>query len=174
MPTHWRLHGRDTEDDPLLHPLIERCDVLMPWFVGRYNDKTFPEYAKIAEADLAWCRERGLDYAPLAFPGFSWHNMRGGQSPSDQIPRDGGRFYWRQLSSYIGSGAEMLYLAMFDEIDEGTAIFKVATEAPVSENGTVFVPLDAKPGSDHYLFLAGEAGRMMRGERKFSRRMPTR
>ncbi len=144
VPTHWRLHGNDTEDDPALHPLIERCDVVMPWFVGRYNGKTFPAYEKLMKDDLAWCRERGIDYAPLAFPGFSWHNMHGGRTPSAQIPREGGRFYWQQLSSFIGAGAEMLYLAMFDEIDEGTALFKCATRVPASENGTVFVPLEAR------------------------------
>jgi alpha-L-fucosidase 2 len=174
VPTHWRLHGRDTENDPELHPLIERCDVVMPWFVGRYNAKTFPAYEKLMRDDLFWCAERGIDYAPLAFPGFTWHNMHGGRTPSDQTPRDGGRFFWRQLSSFIGSGAEMLYIAMFDEIDEGTAIFKCATEVPVAENGTVFVPLDAKLGSDHYLFLTGEAGRMMRGEKRLSRKLPVR
>ncbi len=174
VPTHWRLHGRDTEDDPALHPLVERCDVVMPWFVGRYNKKTFPAYEKLMRADLAWCRQRGIDYVPLAFPGFSWHNMHGGRTPSAQIPRDGGRFYWRQLSSFIEGGAQMLYLAMFDEIDEGTALFKCATRVPVSENGTVFVPLEEGPGSDHYLFLSGEAARMMRGEKKLSRKMPVR
>jgi hypothetical protein len=174
VPTHWRLHGRDTVDDPLLHPLIERCDVVMPWFVGRYNAKTFPAYARIMRDDLEWCRERGVDYVPLAFPGFSWHNMHGGRTPSAQIPRDGGRFYWRQLSEFIDAGAAMLYLAMFDEIDEGTAIFKCATEVPTADGGSVFVPLDAAQGSDHYLFLAGEAGRMLRGERAFSKKMPVR
>ncbi len=173
VPTHWRLQGSDTEDDPLLHPLIERCDVVMPWFVGRYNRKTFSSYEKLMRDDLAWCRQRGIDYAPLAFPGFSWHNMHGGRTPSEQIPRERGRFYWRQLSSFIDVGAEMLYLAMFDEIDEGTAIFKCATRVP-SGGGSVFVPVDADLGSDYYLFLAGEAARMMRGERRFSRKVPTR
>jgi hypothetical protein len=68
----------------------------------------------------------------------------------------------------------MIYIAMFDEIDEGTAIFKCATEVPRSEEGTVFVPLDADLGSDHYLWLSGEAARMLRGERRFSKKIPVR
>jgi alpha-L-fucosidase 2 len=174
VPTHWRLHGRDTENNPLLHPLIERCDVVMPWFVGRYNERSFSDYERLVRDDIRWCKKRGLDYAPLAFPGFSWHNMRNGGSPSDQIPRNGGRFFWKQLSTWVDKGAKMIYVAMFDEIDEGTAIFKCATEVPVSEAGTVFVPLDATLGSDHYLWLTGEAARMMRGEKPLSKKIPTR
>jgi hypothetical protein len=56
----------------------------------------------------------------------------------------------------------MLYLAMFDEIDEGTAIFKCATEVPVGNS--YFLPLDADLGNDYYLYLSGQAGRMLRKE----------
>jgi hypothetical protein len=172
VPTHWRRQVDDTVDDPLLHELIGRCDIVMPWFVGRYNEQTFrPDFQRLVQEDLAWCAERGLDYAPLAFPGFSWSNMHPGR-PTTCIPRNGGRFYWQQLSTCVQLGAKMLYLAMFDEIDEGTAIFKCATEVPVG--ASVFVPLDKALGSDHYLFLSGEAGRMMRGERPFSDEVPAR
>lgn len=27
-------------------------------------------------ADIRLCKERGVDYAPIACPGFSWKNMR--------------------------------------------------------------------------------------------------
>jgi hypothetical protein len=172
VPTHWRRQEDDAVTDPLLHELIGRCDIVMPWFVGRYNERTFqPAFQRLVQDDLAWCAERGLDYAPLAFPGFSWSNMHQGR-PTTCVPRNGGRFYWQQLSTYVNVGAKMLYLAMFDEIDEGTAIFKCATEVPVGES--VFVPLDKALGSDHYLFLSGEAGRMMRGERPFSADVPVR
>ena len=33
----------------------------------------------------------------------------------------------------IQAGAEMIYVAMFDEIDEGTAIFKCAKKVPVGK-----------------------------------------
>lgn len=33
----------------------------------------------------------------------------------------------------IRAGAEMIYVAMFDEIDEGTAIFKCAKEVPTGK-----------------------------------------
>ncbi|MDR2057075.1 MAG: GDSL-type esterase/lipase family protein [Dysgonamonadaceae bacterium] len=169
VPTHWRKRQSDTLDDPELHRLIKKCDIVMPWFVGRYNEKTFFPYQQLVKEDIAWCKKNNVDYAPLAFPGFSWVNMREGSTP---IPRNRGSFYWKQLSSYINQGAEMLYLAMFDEIDEGTAIFKCATQVPVGES--YFLPLDADLGSDYYLYLAGQASRMLRKEIPFTEKVPVR
>ena len=63
-----------------------------------------------------------------------------GNENSTPIARNGGDFLWMQMSSHIASGAEMLYIAMFDEIDEGTAIFKCAKRVPVGKSR--FVPID--------------------------------
>ncbi len=167
VPTNWRLLTSDTLNDKELHRLVRKCDVLMPWFVGRYDEKRFPAYEKLVKDDIAWCRKNKIDYAPLAFPGFSWINMAKNSKPID---RNRGSFYWKQLSSHIKNGAEMLYLAMFDEIDEGTAIFKCATEVPVGDS--YFLPLEKDLGSDFYLFLAGQAARMLRGEVPFSEQVP--
>jgi hypothetical protein len=169
VPTNWRLLEKDTKNDPELHRIIKKCDIVMPWFVGRYNEQTFPAFGKLAAEDMKWCKKNNVDYAPLAFPGFSWKNMRPGSTPID---RNRGSFYWKQLSSYLQSGAEMLYLAMFDEIDEGTALFKCATEVPVGES--YFLPLDADLGSDYYLFLSGQAAKMLRKEIPFSKGIPKR
>lgn len=109
--------------------LIKECDIVMPWFVGWYNDKVYLNMQPIIAEHLDWCNKNGVDYAPLAFPGFSWKNMYGPNTT--QIPRNKGDFFWAQLSGAISMGAEMLYIAMFDEIDEGTAIFNAL---PVSRN----------------------------------------
>jgi hypothetical protein len=61
----------------------------------------------------------------------------------------------------IQRGADMLYVAMFDEMDEGTAIFKCADQVPVGTQG--FVTNDGLP-SDHYLWLTGQIGRVLRKE----------
>ena len=55
----------------------------------------------------------------------------------------------------------MLYTAMFDEINEGTAIFKLAADPSQRPVGTDLVPLGADgcrtATSDMYLRLAGQA-----------------
>jgi glycoprotein endo-alpha-1,2-mannosidase len=108
-------------------------------------------------------KREGKSYAPTVFPGFSWHNMKG--DGSDKIPRNKGEFFWKQIAGAIESGAEMLYVAMFDEIDEGTAIMKCAHTVPVGKS--MFVPYEREVPSDHYLWLAGMAARMLRGEIPF-------
>ena len=171
VPTHWRELNGDTESDPRLHELIKRCDVVMPWFVGRYNENSYPRYQKLIKDDIAWAKKNKVDYAPLAFPGFSWRNMKGHEN-SVQIPRNKGSFLWKQLSGAIKEGAEMIYVAMFDEIDEGTAIFKCAKKVPVG--ASTFVPIEEGIGSDHYLWLVGQAGKMLRKEKPLEMKQPER
>lgn len=88
------------------------------------------------------------------------------------IPRQGGRFYWQQIYTTLTAGADMLYVAMFDEVNEGTAIFKVTDHPPVS-NQTAFARLDGRP-SDHYLWLTGEAAKRLRRQKPLELKMPVR
>ena len=171
IPSRWRTLGSDTKGDPRLHEVLEQVDVIHPWLVGRYREDTYEAYRKEhIVGDVQWCNERGKSYAPTVFPGFSWHNMKG--DGSDKIPRNKGEFFWKQITGAIESGAEMLYVAMFDEIDEGTAIMKCAHTVPVGKS--VFVPYEKEVPSDHYLWLTGMAGKMLRGEIPFSRSIPPR
>ena len=170
VPTRWRELTNDAVRDSALHITIKKCDILMPWFVGRYNEKSYPAYTSLISKDLLWCKANNIDYAPLVFPGFSWKNMKGEQTK--QIQRNGGTFFWSQISGAIQANCEMLYVAMFDEMDEGTAIFKCATDVPVGDSK--FVPLEKKLGNDHYLWLTGQAARMLRKEIPLSIELPTR
>ena len=101
----------------------------------------------------------------MIFPGFG-HDLVD-MRHMNQVPRRGGNFYWRQAYNAVRSGCTMVYGAMFDEVDEGTAMYKcVPTAAQLPAQGT-FVPLNADGynlGSDWYLRLADQAGRMLRGE----------
>lgn len=158
VPSWWRELKRDAAADPALHDVLRKADVVSPWSVGRFGT---PEQAKahgekVWAADAAWCREAKLDYLPVAFPGFSWHQMTG--KALDQIPRRKGAFFWSQLVAAKRSGASMIYVAMFDEVDEGTAIFKCADAVPEG-----FLGMEGLP-SDFYLKLAGAGARMLRGE----------
>ena len=67
-----------------------------------------------------------------------------GKEHNSFIPRNKGSFLWKQLMGAIRAGAEMIYVAMFDEIDEGTAIFKCAKKVPVGES--LFVPFGRRSG----------------------------
>ncbi len=165
VPSFWRTQTRDSVADPALHELIALADVISPWTPGRYRT---PEAADahattVWQPDLAWCQERRLDFLPVAYPGFSWHNMKP-DAPLDAIPRLQGRFFWSQIAAAKRAGADMLYVAMFDEVDEGTAIFKATNHPPVGPGDNVkFITYEGLP-SDHYLRLTGLATRLFRGE----------
>ncbi len=162
VPAYWRTLERDAVPDQKLLEVIRKADVVSPWSVGRYNS---PEAAdrhadRTWKPDLDWCRERGIDYLPVVFPGFSWKNLYP-ESAARPIPRLKGAFLWRQYAAAKRIGSTMIYQAMFDELDEATAIFKVTDNPPVGESR--FLDNEGLP-SDHYLWLTGMGGKCLRGE----------
>ena len=150
VPAYWRnADGTgDVVNDPAIINLIKDVDIIMPWLVGVYDyDGTVPTTPEGSfdnyfnnrmlgnNGDFAMAAEYGVDYCPLVFPGFSDRNMH----PDHYIyERHNGDFYWRQIYRYINKGAKMLYVAMFDEIDEGTAIYKCLRKNEVPSNS--FLP----------------------------------
>lgn len=165
VPNYFRDLRADTVPDTYLHEIMAKADVIMPWMVGRFSASLYGEmsrYGAQVAADIAWCSARKLDYAPCVYPGFSWYNLTNGRDPHDAIPRLKGRFYWGLMTTAIEAGAKMIYVAMFDEIDEATAIFKCTNTPPV-EPPAKFLTYEGLP-SDHYLWLTGQAGRILRGE----------
>jgi hypothetical protein len=176
VPWGWRTLDRDAAPDPKLHEVLQKADILSPWSVGRYHDVTSATrmIGAVQAADEAWCSERGKSYLPVTFPGFSWANlmkMRGKEAKLNQVPRLGGQFLWQQARERIQGGATMLYVAMFDEMDEGTAIFKTASKVPEGTLG--FVTEESLP-ADHYLWLTGQLGKALRREIPLTEKLPTR
>lgn len=172
VPTGWRTLDRDAVADPRLHDVILAADIVSPWTVGRYNSpRTVAAHAAERWAkDIQWCEQRDKLYLPVVFPGFSWHNLKP-DFPLDQIPRRKGQFLWSQYVHAQQAGATMIYQAMFDEMDEGTAIFKCTNSPPVGESP--FLTYEGLP-SDHYLWLTGQGGRLLRKEIEPSPQPPER
>lgn len=118
-------------------------------------------------------RRLGIGYMPVIFPGFSWYNnMTNRGKPEhailNKIPRRCGQFLWHQVSNLFGAKTNMLYLAMFDEVDEATAVFPTETRIdslPVGAN-MVFLNQDgcAMP-DDWYLRVAGKAANALHAAR---------
>lgn len=170
VPTGWRTLDRDAGNDARLHELLARCQAISPWTVGRYatSDDVRRHADRDWAADLTWCTDRKIFYLPVVFPGFSWHNLRGG--PLDQIPRRRGDFLWRQFAEAGRIGAGAAYVAMFDELDEGTAIFK-CIGPPAGEPSRRLLGSEGLP-SDHYLRLTGAARRLLQAGEPFPGRPP--
>eukprot|EP00831_Metopus_contortus_P007248 TRINITY_DN12771_c0_g1_i7.p1 TRINITY_DN12771_c0_g1~~TRINITY_DN12771_c0_g1_i7.p1 ORF type:complete len:235 (+),score=35.80 TRINITY_DN12771_c0_g1_i7:168-872(+) len=85
----------------------------------------------------------------------------GNGGSKNMIPRLGGQFLRDQFTfaHSIEPTYTQVYIAMFDEFDEGTAIAKGAEDSSMIPNDQYFLTWDAdgkKLPSDHYLKLAGE------------------
>ena len=161
VPAGWRTLTRDSRPEPAWADVYRSFDVISPWTVGRFRDDEGVDrfYREQVAPDLIEAQRAGIEYVPVTFPGFSWHNMNP-DARLNQIPRRGGRFLWRQIEQALAAGATMLYGAMFDEVDEGTAMFKVAGTAREAPADVPTVTLDADGESlpsDWYLQLAREA-----------------
>jgi hypothetical protein len=128
VPTGWRTLSGDAGQETGWIAVYRSVDVISPWAVGRYGTIAAADefrHSKI-ESDLAEAKRIGVGSMPVIFPGFSWHNLavtrRGFHGAINLIPRYCGRFYWHQLFNALDAGSTMVFTAMFDEVDEGTAI----------------------------------------------------
>ena len=165
VPMRWRDLNGDAVNDPKLLEVIAMAEIVSPWTVGRYaDDKGIDRYQKnYLLGDVKWCQEKKSSYLPVVFPGFSWRNMnRDSKTKFDAIPRHAGQFLWSQCLAAKRSGVEMLYIAMFDEVDEGTAIFK-CNQRPPDRDEVRFLHEPTLP-TDHYLKVSGAAGMLLRDE----------
>jgi hypothetical protein len=166
VPSKWRTLTDDSRPDPAWANVYRSFDVISPWAVGRYADDAGADNFKnnVIVPDLHETGPLNIDYLPIVFPGFSWHNLNG--APSNQIPRRGGKFFWHQVMNAVSAGATMVKVGMFDENDEGTAMFKLAPTAAQTPAQAPFVALDADGQalpSDWYLRVAGAATQVLRG-----------
>ena len=144
-----------------------QVEVISPWSVGRFGGQSgYNNYVNNQLVPgLNWSQTHGVLYVPVLFPGFSWHNLQE-DKPKNQIPRDGGNFFWMQAHGAISKNVESLYFAMFDEVDEGTAFFKTAEDASQSPAQEYWLNLDADGydlPSDWFLRAAGKAAQALRG-----------
>lgn len=146
--------------DERMEILKKYVTIVSPWTVGRYRspEQAADFFERNVHEDLEVCEMYGFDYYPVIFPGFSWTNLKHG-APLNHIPRLGGRFFWSQAELVKQFGINMVYVAMFDEVDEATSIFKVTNNPPVGR----FATYEGYP-SDYYLQLTGLIGKMLAGE----------
>ena len=162
VPTYWRELVRDTRQDERLHEYILKSDIIMPWYVGRFTNEDYDEFKKLIPEDVKWCKEHGTGFAGDVWPGFSWHNMA--PNADDAVDRRGGEFFRRQIDACLEAGCESIYISMFDEINEGTAIFKIAREVPVPRPRAVFVPQEDGVPNDMNLIIAGETAARLKAK----------
>ncbi len=229
VPAYWRNPGSgDCVSDSKITTLIKDVDIIMPWLVGVYDYNgtasnavsSFSEYftdrmddkktiwGSTTKGDYSQAAYHNVEYCPLVYPGFSDRNMK---PDHDAYDRHSGDFFWQQIYKNVNKGATMLYVAMFDEIDEGTAIYKCLRKNEVpsnvsakdyyvvyenegyrrsdtqvsvsgtgnwckkaSELGIKFNGIEDNLDSDYYLWLTGQAAKVLKGKATLTQNKPTR
>ncbi len=164
VPTNWRNSNGDSK--PGFLSVYNAFDMISPWSVGRFSDNNGADNFRTNYLipDLAYCNTNNILYQPVAFPGFAWSNWNGGTQ--NQIPRNKGEFFWRQIYNIQQTGISNGYIAMFDEYDEATSIMKMADSYFAIPNNQYFLTTSADGSylsSDFYLRLAGKATRVIKG-----------
>jgi len=162
VPSGWRRLRNDSRRNSEWANVYRRWDALCPWTVGRYSSPNGAINHKnyYWDPDFSETQVLGIEYLPVVWPGFSWDNLKQYPPGYSLIPRLDGEFLWSQVHAVQDVGIDMTFVAMFDEVDEGTAIFKVSDDHPVTDH---WVTYEGMP-HDWYMRLTGAAGRMLRGE----------
>lgn len=162
----WRRNA-----DPGWQAMLRRLDAYSPWNVGNISkdrDGTVRASMGWWAEDLRECERRGQLWLPVIYPGFGWDNLQRKPAGATTIPRRGGQFLWEQFHALSKLGVRSVGVAMFDEVDEGTAIFKVTNHPPTQAR---FITYDGLP-TDWYLRLVGEGTRLLREERPVPASIP--
>ena len=174
VPYHWREGIRESR--PNWQEVFTRFDMITPWAVGKFrtDEATQRQFEGIVQADLDYLAERGVDYRRVIFPGASFANVKQGYRRNG-TPRRAGDFMWRQGYWCAKMGLDV-FVANFDEFDEGTAIAKSAPDARFVPRNQWFLTLDADGthvSSDYYLRLTGDIARMIAGKQPIEFDVPT-
>ena len=172
VPGQWREGIGDSRPD--FEKVYSSLNMLSAWGVGRRMDGN---YAKWIEEDAAYCRAHGIDFQPCIYPGTSFYNSNG--TTKNLIPREHGDFLWAQFVTLRKARVGQAYVAMFDEINEATSIFKCAEDVsmmPAGAGAKWYLALDAEGvhvSSDFYLREVKDGGAMLKGVRGLVEKCPT-
>ena len=169
LPGQWRTGTGDSRPD--FGQVYTAFNMISAWAVGRLFD---PSYIQWIQQDAAFCKQNGIDYQPCIYPGTSFHNSN--NSPKNLIPRNHGDFLWSQFVTLRQNNISTAYIAMFDELNEATSIFKCAEDTSMLPAASWFLPLDADGvhvSSDFYLRLTNDGSQMLKNQAPLQLHCPT-
>ncbi len=163
---YWRRNA-----DPQWQAIHRRLDAYSPWNAGNFSTDASGEKHATTNYwadDKTECEKRCVLWIPVVYPGFSWDNLQKKKPGESTIPRRGGTLLWEQFHTLSKLGADSVFVAMFDEVDEGTAIFKVTNTPPAQAH---FQTYEGLP-SDWYLRLVGEATKRFHAKQSIPEEIP--
>jgi hypothetical protein len=155
---NWRSQGT-----PEFQAMLMRMPGLQPWSVGRALKDPVTGYkiqnTSLWAGDIEKCKANNVLFMPV----FNSGTHIAGPPPIPPavpvVPRRTGNYLWEQfVAASKTGGINSVFIAMFDEINEGTQIMKIDNKPPVQ---FPFLTYDGAT-SDYYLRLVGIGGKMLK------------
>lgn len=165
VPRGWRT-GTDGSRPNFLSA-YSALNMISPWMVGAIGDNQGSDniYNNFNVPDQAYCNQNGIDYQPCVLPG-----------DLQERQRHHGDFMWHQFYNMVRLGAQGIYISMFDEYNEGNQIAKTAESQAFVPTNSGMLALDEDGvacSADYYMRLAGDGGRMLKGQIGLTATRPT-
>jgi hypothetical protein len=154
----WRENGT-----PEFKAMLMRMSGLQPWSVGRRlvdpNTGYWIQNTTLWEGDMAMCKANNVVFQPVFNSGTHLSGPPPVLPALPWVPRRTGNYLWEQfVRASKFSNINSAFVAMFDEINEGTQIFKVTSKPPVERP---FLTNDGAT-NDYYLRLVSLGAKMIK------------
>ena len=167
VETKWR-----TEGTPEFLEMLATMTAIQPWSVGRvkidpktgYKTENMDTWA----GDIEWCRQRNILFSPVFNSGTNIAGPPPVPPKGPTVPRRTGNFLWEQFVEASKYKLNCVFVAMFDEINEGTQIMKIENHPPVQ---APFLTYDGAT-SDYYLRLTGTGAKMLKEQKPITFPIP--
>ncbi len=176
-----------------LFSAFKKADMISPWYVGSFGwgsngTDVNNFYTNTVRPQMNWCNQtaNNLDFMPVLWAGFSWYNLKGTDFKKHE--RREGNLLWRQFYNAKNQFEDFsniknnppIYIAMFDEVDEGTAIMKAANKDAMIpnnnstslNNGLKFLKYE-NVSPDFYMRVVKDGRDMMNGITSLTTTRPT-
>ncbi|MDB5125555.1 MAG: Ricin-type beta-trefoil lectin domain-like [Mucilaginibacter sp.] len=158
VDNNWRAKGT-----PEFQAMLMRMQGLQPWSVGRkikdpitgYSVQNTSEWA----GDIEKCKANNVIFMPVFNSGTHIAGLPPTPPAGPSVPRRTGNYLWEQFVAASKTRTiNSAFVAMFDEINEGTQIMKIETKPPIQ---APFLTYDGAT-SDYYLRLVGIGAKMLK------------
>jgi len=168
VDNNWRTKGT-----PEFQAMLMRMQGLQPWSVGRRTKEPATGYAiqNTSEwaGDIEKCKANNVMFMPV----FNSGTHIAGPPPIPPaepiVPRRTGNYLWEQFVAASKTGViNSAFVAMFDEVNEGTQILKIDNHPPVQ---AAFLTYDGAT-SDYYLRLVGVGAKLLKEHKPISPVIP--
>lgn len=157
VPVSWRDQTSRNGTNPSWMDVYRLASALSPWFIGAVFDAATErkQIERHIGGDVALAQSTGQVYMPVVFPGFSSANQTHKPEYFQHPARGCGKFLEMQTTALLRLGVDSFYVAMFDELNEGTAVLKPRVGQVVSSRSTTanFITLDPTCPDEQTLYL---------------------